>query len=208
MEVSRTRGPFSSLRDFVVEVATVVLGVIIALSFQGLREWNRDRTLANEARSTIVRELTDNHKAVDSDLQAGPRRKEQLAAAVTFADELIRTGKTAVQSLDLAINFGELSTAGWQTAEHTGALAHMSYVEVQKYAAAYALQDLYRAQQLRTLEDVGAALAILGHGDPVTAPREDLERLRTSLLTLTADLFIERQLGTQLSERFAKTLKD
>jgi hypothetical protein len=52
----------------------------------------------------------------------------------------VKTGETAVRTLDLAINYGELSAAGWQTAEHTVALARMAYLDVQKYAAAYALQ--------------------------------------------------------------------
>jgi hypothetical protein len=208
VEVHRPRGPFNSLRDFVIEIATIVIGVVIALSFEGLREWNHNRSLANEARETIRRELRDNHKAVDHDLQGVTRRKDQLVAALTFADELIKSGKTAVRTLDLNINFGELSTAGWETAQHTGALGHMSYDEVQKYAAAYSLQGLYLTQQQRTIEHVSAALAILGHGDPTAAPRDALERLRTSLLAMSADLLIEQQLGTQLSERVAKTLKE
>ncbi len=35
------------------------------------------------------------------------------------------------------------SSAGWRTAERTGALSHMPYAEVQRYSLLYDLQDLY-----------------------------------------------------------------
>jgi uncharacterized protein (UPF0297 family) len=207
MEVHRPRGPFSSFKDFVVEIATIVVGVLIALSFEGLREWNHNRTLAREARDTIIRELTDNKKAVDGDLRNLPTRKKHLDEALQFADDILKSGKTAMHTIEIRAAFNDLSMASWQTAEHTGALGQMSYAEVQKYAAVYALQEIYQTQERRSMEHVSSATAALAGGDPTRLPRTDIDRFRAQLLTLRADLLVEEQLGRQLSERYAKALQ-
>jgi hypothetical protein len=142
MEIHPTHRSITSLKGLLTEPGTITLGVLIALSLEGAREWNHNRTLANEARETIVRELTANRKAIDNDLAGAAKRREHLDTAVQFADDLLKAGKTGVQQLDLGANYGDLSVASWQTAGHIGALGHMTYQEIQKYAAVYVLQDL------------------------------------------------------------------
>ena len=207
MDVHTPKGPIHSLKEFAIEIVTIVAGVLIALSFEGLREWNHNRSLANEARANIVRELTDNKAAVDHDIEAIPKRRKDLDQALHFADDLIRTHKTNTSSISLGFQLGDLSIAGWQTAEHTGALGHMPYVEVQRFAAAYVLQDMYQTQERRSLADVSSATAAIAGGDPTTASTADLQHFRSTLLTMISDLLMEEQLAHQLSARYAATLK-
>ena len=208
MEVHRPHGPFHSWPEFLVEVATIVLGVVIALSFEGAREWYHNRALARDAREAIAREIADNKKSVDGNLRAVDERTKRLDEALQFANEMLTKGKSAMQSISLNADLGDLSSASWETADHTGALAQMSYAEVQKYSYAYILQNQYQAQQRRTLEHLSDALSMVSSVfDPSTAPRSDIERFRTQVLALNGDIYIERQLAQQLSERYARVLK-
>jgi hypothetical protein len=209
VEVHRPHGPFHSWPEFLVEIATIVLGVVIALSFEGAREWYHNRALAHDAREAIAREIADNKKSVDGDLRNVDERKKQLDEALQFADEVLAKGKTTLRSMSLNASLGDLSAASWQTADHTGALAQMSYAEVQKYAAAYMLQEQYQAQERRTFEHLSDALSLVSSVfDPTKSPRSDVEHFRTQVLALNGDLYMERQLAQQLSERYAQVLKD
>src|SRR5262245_17569578 len=189
-------------------MVTITVGVLIALSLEGLREWNHNRTLANQARANIVRELTDNKKAVDHDIDEVPDRRKKLDKVLQFTEDLLKRGKTDINGLELGFKYGELSIAGWQTAEHTGALGHMKYDEVQRFAATYVLQNMYQEQQRRSIADVSTATAAVVVGDPTAAPRADTEHFRATLLTMSADLLIEEQIARQLSDRYAKVLKE
>ncbi|HZR22567.1 MAG TPA: hypothetical protein VFA59_03200 [Vicinamibacterales bacterium] len=211
MELHRPHehSPFGSWKAFLVEIATIVIGVLIALSFEGAREWYRDRSLGAEARDTIVRELTANRNAINEDITTGPKRQHEVETALQYTKELLETGKTSLKSIGLNFNYGELRRSSWQTAAQTGALTHMSFGDVQKYAAAYDLQDVYQTQQRRGIGHYADALTSVAAGiDPGTAKKPDLERFREHLLTLGADLYMEDQLAHQLRDRYDKVLKE
>jgi hypothetical protein len=211
MELHRPHehSPFQSWRAFLVEITTIVIGVLIALSFDGAREWQHNRALAAEARATLVRELTENKSAVESDIKNAPTREKELKTALQFVKDVLRTGKTSIKTLGLNSVWGDLRRSSWTTAQQTGAFGHMAYGDVQKYAAAYDLQDLYQAQQRRSLEHLSDALVLVSAGiDPETAAKPDLEKFRDRLLTMSADLYMERQLAAQLAERYTKVLKE
>ena len=210
MELHRPheQSPFRSWRAFLIEIATIVIGVLIALSFEGFREWSHNRTLVREARAAILSEIADNKKSVDGDLSHVADRKQQLDGALQFADDILRNGKTSMHSMSLAVGLGDLSEASWQTADHTGALGHMSYSEVQRYASVYTLQGLYQTQERRTFEHLSEALSLVSTvADPTRAPRGDVERFRTQIMLMNGDLYLEQQLAKQLTERYATALQ-
>lgn len=210
MELHRPHdhSPFGSWRAFLVEIVTIVIGVLIALSFEGAREWYHNRSLARDARDAIVRELTDNERSVQGDLKAADQQVKNLEQALRFADEILKSGKTALNSISLNVALGDLNTSSWQTADHTGALAHMTYGDVQKYSAAYVLQDEYREQERRMFAHMSDALTLIATGDPTTASRADVDRFRLQVLAMRADLYMQVQLGRQLVARYQQALKE
>jgi hypothetical protein len=204
MEIHPPHGSIQSLKDFLIALATITAGVLIALSLEGLLEWNHNRRLVREARETVTREITDNKKEVDGILASAAARQNDLDNALRLANELLNSKKSDIRHVNLGTSIADLSSAGWQSAERTGALTHMDYAEVQKYAGLYELQ--IAVQQRQVLGRLASALAVLGAGDPHTAAPRDLELFRQHVLGLRADLIIERQLGQGLSEAYGKSL--
>ena len=123
-----------SWKDFGIQLITITAGILIALSLEGVRETLRDRALVREARENIRRELADNKREVDNEIADMADRGKKIDTALRFANETLKAKDTDVHQLGLELAFPTLSTASWQTAERTGALAHMDYAEVQKYA--------------------------------------------------------------------------
>jgi len=208
MEVHRPKAPIHSVREFLIELVTIVVGVLIALSFEGMREWQHNRSLASEARAMIVRELTDNKSSVDDDLKKAAKREQDVSQALRYVNDRLQNGTSSIHALGLNVDWGDLRRSGWSTAQQMGALGHMTYADVQKYAAAHDLQDLYQSQQRRSFEHFSDALVMVPAVFASAPARPDLERFRDQLLVMHADLYVERQLATQLSERYAKVLAE
>jgi hypothetical protein len=201
-----------SWKDFGIQLVTITAGVLIALSLEGVRESIRDRALVREARENIHREISDNKRELDGELQAMPDRTKKIDTALRFANELLKTRHTEIHQVELGLSFPELSTASWQTAERTGALAHMDYAEVQKYAALYTFQSLLTEQHRRALDMLSAAIGIVtmtmsDDDGPSKASAADLERFREQVISLRSLLFVEEQMTHAASERYKKALE-
>ena len=64
MEIHPPHGAIRSWRDFLLQLGTITAGVLIALSFEGIREAIHDRSLVREARENIRREIADNRREI------------------------------------------------------------------------------------------------------------------------------------------------
>jgi hypothetical protein len=205
VDIHPPHAPIRSVKDFLIQLVTITAGVLIALSLESLVEWNHYRILVGDARDTIALELADNRKEVESNLANIESRRRDLDVAQRMADELLKTRQTQINTMNLSLGIAQLSSASWQTAERTGALAHMAYDEVRRDAGIYAVQDLYVAQQRRSLDGIAAALAFIAGGDPTMAAPRDVEGFRQQILALRADLLVEEQLGRQLAKTYQAT---
>jgi hypothetical protein len=160
-----------------------------------------------EARATIAEEIADNKKELDDTLAGLPARREQLKNALRVADDLLKTKRTDLREMKLRFEGTSLSTAGWQTAQTTGALGYMKYSDVQAYAELYDLQAMFTQQQRRGMERLTPAIALLSAGDPEQLPEQELRAFRSHVLELMAYTEVEEQLGRLLSAGYDEVLR-
>lgn len=205
VEIHPPHASIHSVKDFFIQLLTITAGVLIALSLEGVLEWNHHRSLVRQAKATIAREIADNKRALDDHLARSDERAADVETSLRLANELLKTKKSDIRKFQLNFHFPSLGAAGWQSAERTGALAHMDYSDVQQYATLYGVQDLYVAQGQRLLDGMVSVLSIL-EGDPHAAPPNDLERFRQGLLALRGELLIDEQIGKQLSDAYKEML--
>jgi hypothetical protein len=210
VEIHPPHESIHSWKDFVLQLGTITAGVLIALSLEGVRESFHNRALVREARENIRREITDNKRELDDEIAHMDERGKKLDVTLRFANDLLKTKRTDIQQIDLGLEFPTLRAASWQTAERTGAFAHMDYAEVQKYANIYDFQNFLAQQHSRAFDALSAALGILAaneDGDPMKASPADLERFRQQIVRLRSILFIEEQMSRTASERYKKALE-
>ena len=140
-----------SFADYLFQFVTITAGVLIALLINGLVRMERTtgglsprRARRSRRRSPRTRRTwTSRSPGIAGDMK-------QLDNAIKFANDMLTAKKTAINELKLHLNFADVSSAGWRTAERTGALSHMPYAEVQRYSLLYDLQDLsYRTAAQR-----------------------------------------------------------
>ena len=196
-----------SNQRLVLELFIVTTGVLIALMVDSLVEWNHYRMLVRDARANIALELASNRKEVQFGVEAAPKTGSQIDIAQRFAEQLIAKGVTEINSMNIDFHMADLNAAAWRSAEQTGALAHMNYAEVQRYARLYSLQQLFDDRQRQTFESMSLALSIMGAADdPTKAAPEDLRIFRQRLMDLRAQVFITTQVAEHLVQRYDETL--
>jgi hypothetical protein len=204
VEIHPPHGAAHSWKDLLIQLATITAGILIALSFEGIREWRHERTLVREARETIAREIADNLKEIDGEQNSVKSRQANIAGLLTLVENIQARKASDVHEINVGASIADLSAPGWQTAERMGALAHMDYAEVQRYSKLYGLQQLFVDTQRRTLEHAVGALNTMD-GSPFDASPRDLETFRDHLRQLRADLLVEEQFGNRLREEYRKT---
>ena len=195
------------LGDYLFQFIVITAGVLIALLLNGLVQWNDDRALVVQARETIAQEIAQNKNDMDKTLAGIVEDMNRLDNALKFASDMLTAKKTNITELMLHLNFADVSSAGWRTAERTGALSHMPYAEVQRYSLLYDLQDLYTEQQRAMLLQLAEASAILsGDFNPDNPNPRDLEVFRDRVMRLRSTLRIHEQMARRLAERYAEAL--
>ena len=197
-----------TLVDYIFQFITITAGVLIALLINGLVEWNNNRELVEQARTTIRREVEANLKELEGLPNSIKRSAAELETAMRFADEMLGTGKSSVRSLSMNFNLATLNSSGWLSAERTGALSHMDYDEVQKYSEIYTIQDLFDEQQRKAIDLVATGSSLLASSfDPTTAKAAELVEFRQRIMLLQSNLLVTEQLGAQLKKGYQEFLQ-
>lgn len=206
MEIHPIHGPVLTLREFCVHLTIITLGILIALSLEGLLEWRHHRSLVREARENLTLEISHNKKIVEKDLESIRKSEKQLEQIITAMQKLKKDRNLEVTTLTYGLSFESPHSTSWNTANRSGAVSFMSYDEVERYTEIYDQQQqlVPLAQQalmpLAQLSRINVAFS-QGFKGISQQDLEEIERIANE--TLIIDQAIEN--GAQsLSEGYAK----
>lgn len=134
MDIHPPTGPTESFKDFAIHILIVTIGILIALSLEGIRESLHEHRLVRDARENFRVELTGNKAQLVKELQNVKETNAQIDQIVAdlpkLKDDPVKL-KNQVAALHPSGYF--LSSASWETAVSSGAISHMSTSEVNKY---------------------------------------------------------------------------
>jgi hypothetical protein len=153
------------LPQLLLEAASVVFAVLVALAVD---EWRQDREnvqLAQRALGGIASEIRSNLGELDDARDANRAMLVVLDSALT---------SETPQGFGVHFEYALLSSAAWQTSQVTQAIHFVDYGLVQRIARVYDLQTLFVESQ-RGLVDQMSGTA--GVDDPVAPLRRRLEVL-------------------------------
>jgi len=205
MEIHSPEGPTKSLKDFLIHIVIVTVGILIALGLEGIRETISTHRVVRDARENFRVELQGNRANLDRELK---NDGESLARIDRIIADLPSLRKNPAQ---FQARIGELSPSGyffsssrWETALSVGALGHMSVDEINRYAAANFLVHTYSNLELQTLTDWQHLEAFVSaHEDPTPQEMNDgVEKL----FLYRADTRSLKQVGEELSNSLNEAL--
>ena len=210
MEIHPPEHPILSLKEFFVHIGTVTIGILIALSLEGLLEWSHHQHLIREARENIRTEMEDNQREISSYLGGTSKIREDHQAVLKWIADIEKSRKSSIHSLTVNFNRADLNNASWTTAQAVGALGLMNYAEVKRDAAVYQLQDEFLRLQNRA-EDASISALVLftaNSEDPGRASGNELQEEKNRIENSLAALLAEEQIGRQLQKNYTARLKE
>jgi hypothetical protein len=218
MEIHAPEKPILTIKEAVVHLSIVTVGILIALSLEGIVEWRHHRSLIREARENIAAEIQDNRKELQKTMDRFDFMYKHMADAAEKVDVMTTAWDpaTAASLFDARGGPGnityryyvaDLRDASHATAQSTGALGYMDYSEVKNYADVYGFQNDYLRGQTSAanaaIESASLGLVLLKKPAP-----QDVDAVRRQLRIAMGNLMMERTLGFQLMKAYNRALGD
>ena len=195
-------------RDFFIHIATIVVGLLIAVGLEQSVEWLHHKHLVREARENIHREIENNHEAAQSDLTDLQKNIDRIHDNIKTVHELSKRPKSFHGGLINQMEFSDLSSSAYRSARDTGALGYMPYEEVQRIAEIYSQQDAVSAQTTAAFRREFLAMAPVEMGYDITSmPDAEYQNLLRENAATLIELVTLKQLVQQVDKEYQKELK-
>ncbi|MES2393099.1 MAG: hypothetical protein V4555_15740 [Acidobacteriota bacterium] len=198
-------------RDFLLHLTTITIGLFIALSLEGLVEWQHHRHLVREAEASLHDEIKSNASGIDTVLADLHQKQQNLQKDVAILKVVAATGKFPTDK-DMSIDFRIVTfdNLSWTTAQSTGALSYMPYSLARDYAGIYAQQELLTASEQQAARDAVSAIGPFIN-EPKDAPPPSPEEARSmidKIETLQGQYILVEAMMTGLSFQYKHFLQN
>jgi hypothetical protein len=203
MEIHPPEAPIHTVKDFLLHLSMIAIGVLLALGAEGLAEHVHNRHLVREAKENIVGEIRDNHQTLQDSLPKLAHNEQQLKTLLEALGRLRSDRHRVVPDVTLDLNMVILGDSSWKTAATTGALGLMPYREVKDFATDYSVQENVNRMSAQ-LTDYWLSMTALD-GDVSQLSNQQLDdlihRVQLSLTHLQAVENISRSLDAEYAKR-------
>jgi hypothetical protein len=201
-----------SWRDIFVHLATITVGLFIALSLEGCVEWQHHRHLVHEARENIRSEMQDNQKELKGALDGIHKEQAEVKSDIEALIKLKQNPEAHGLSVNLRFSNSGLANASWNTAHETGAFSFMGYPEVKKYAEVYDTQKLFADQTTRITSAYTNSFSVLYIFDvdekaAKTVKNDDVTAAIQKVLAVQSELMVYDSIANELDRQYSETLQ-
>src|SRR5438105_10721119 len=199
-----------SVKDFLLQLATITIGILIALTLEGTLEWVHHRRLVHEAKANLSTEIHENQVEISQGLAGLRTAEQQLQQMVTLVHKLQQNRATPVGDIKFNWTLDELHATSWNTAAVTGAIAYMDYKEVKRYTRVYDLQQQFLTVQNKAFDSI---VAVYGLGTLLQRATKklsdsDLSQAERVLGLALANAQTVESLENSLNEEYTKLSKE
>jgi hypothetical protein len=148
-------------RDFFVHIATIVIGLLIALGLEQSAEGIHHRRQVRDARDAIAEERTANQHEFATATEFFRRETKRFQTNLAVLQYLQQHPGAAPDTWPGTISWHcyvtTFSTAAWQTAQHLGVTARMSPTDVRQLEHLYYQLSVVQASSAERLRAISAA---------------------------------------------------
>jgi hypothetical protein len=175
----------SSWRDFFVHIATIVLGLIIAVGLEQTVEYIHHRREAHDARENIQHEIATNLDILQGNQRLLADAQQQLARNLDLLDSSASDAQILPQ-LGTAWSLTRRHDSAWNAAKIDGSLALIPPSEIAHTSYFYETTDALGPVLFDYFTDMETAAAIIEHaraaGKLTAAERQTLFSVTTSAM--------------------------
>ena len=150
------------LKDFLLHIFTITVGLLIALSLENLVETRHHRELVHQADAALHTEIESNAKTVAIIRQQIKTTTEKLDSDLATLAILRKEPNKQHESLNFEFNIRSFDDAAWKTAQAAGTFVYMPYEDTSEFSGIYGYQeDVYKLQQQAVGDIINAASMVV-----------------------------------------------
>jgi hypothetical protein len=209
LDVHPPNEPVYRWRDFFIHLATITIGLLIALSLEGCVEWQHHRHLVHEAEKGLRGEIKSNAGLLPGVIEDLHREQAVLKNDVAVLNRIIANPRV-VNREDMTINYKirSFNNVSWKTSQTTGALSYMPYAEAHEYSDIYDQQNDIEAAQHQGVRDTVIAIAPFLNlkADDPNPTGDEAARIKNNLEILQGQLIYQESLVAVLADEYKKFL--
>ena len=120
LDVHAPHGATHNWRDFVIHIAAIAIGLLLALTLEKLTEYLHERHLLTEARHELATEMAENRSAWQANVAEAARIQQSLAKDLVAIQAARSHAATAGTRLDYSVGFHATRDGPWQAARQSG----------------------------------------------------------------------------------------
>jgi hypothetical protein len=167
-------------KGFFIHIATIVIGLLIAIGLEQSVEYIHHHHQLQEARRELLIEVDDNLHLIELNIESTRKTSLALDADIAILRAKQSSNSPAAMKLDYTWHPNDTQDGGWQAAKQSGALSLMPHEELRRYTRVYtvlaAITDALPAFGAR-MEVAGAIARRVPDGD---LPLREIEELMSA----------------------------
>jgi hypothetical protein len=160
LEVHPPNEPVHGWRDFLIHLATITIGLLIALSLEGCVEFWHHRSLVHEAEASMQIEIEANARQLQRALDDVRKEQDFLKKDIAVIKKIIANPKVPDnEDMSLGFRIRTFDDVSWKTSQSTGALSYMPYERAREYANIYSAQNEIAEAEHQAVRDTVLSIA-------------------------------------------------
>ena len=187
LDVHPPHEPAHTWKDFFIHIATIVVGLLIAIGLEQTVEFFHHRHQANEARDSIQRETAENISVFRKNLQRLSADQQQLTRNL----DLLNSGASDAEILPhLEYNWEilKIDETAWEASKINGSLALLPPSDIAYATYSYGSTNDLTPTVFAYFTDIDTAGALVSHaitaGRLTASERQQLETFTISAMGL------------------------
>ena len=169
-------------KDFLVHIAAIAIGLLLALALEKLAEYVHERRLLTEGRRELAMEVADNRRTLALNVIEASRIQQELDADLKVIQALRLHAPVGNARFDYSVAFHATRDGPWQAVQQTGSLNLMPYEELQTFAWFHGIlrSVMESMHAFETTLHIGAAIA--ASAPPEKLNEHDLNELASKTM--------------------------
>jgi|SRR5580658_488160 hypothetical protein len=178
MDIHPPRQPIHTVKDFLLHLLTITVGLFIALSLEAAVQSVHHRHLVRDARENLHREITANNQKYAMNAKWVAENREQLARNIELLRDLRKGKKLDPANLGWHWQWNSFSGVAWRAARDNGAVSYMEPDLISSYSLIYLQQDYINSTALAIVsEESKAGAALEAAADPSNLSALEIQTL-------------------------------
>jgi hypothetical protein len=174
-------------KDFLVHIAAISIGLLIALGLEATVQWVHHKHQAQQALELLKQEIDRNRIAVKNDMRSGDIGERDHRAALAVLHRL-RSGTLRPDDRLIFIRkFNPLGSTAWRVVHESGAAAYIPYEQMAKYGELYDAQQRINDGAMSVYADLQRATAVL-NAETEDQSRDEEDRIQNEAENADAQL--------------------